>query len=633
MQRRLLPISIFVKRLFVKPLFIRRPCLVRLFPVQPILFLLAGLFSISMVSAQDDKGYQWWDPAANSFPVVEGQAWPKEVKAPYDRFPARAEKTVRSAVWNLSMNAAGLYIKFRTNASNITIRYAVKGAQAMPHMPATGVSGIDLYAIDIDGNWVWAPGKYSFGDTVEYRFSSLKPVAGLGRDCEYRLFLPLYNTVNWLRIGVPRETSFNPIALQPEKPVVIYGTSIVQGGCATRPGLAWTSILERVLDRPLFNFGFSGNGKLESAVIDLLTEIDAKIYVLDCLPNMTPGGGLKADEVAERLIAAVKEIQAKRPGTPILMVEHSGSGTDRIIDTTHYNDFEAVNNTFRKVFARLVSEGVKNIYSLSNKEIGLDIDATVDGVHPNDWGMMLYANACEKKIRSILKEETGKASTEIPVMQTRDGYDWRARHDSIIALNKQAPPRNCILVNSIIHYWGGRPAAPLHRGADSWDKYLEPAGLRNQAYGWDRIENVLWRVYHEELDGFAARHVILMIGTNNLELNSDAEIIAGLHRLIGAIKVRQPAATILVSGIFPRRDMEKRIVNLNKEIAGLVETQGDKKKAEKHNVKNQLVFINPGRILLNNQGKIEESLFIDGLHPNAVGYGKLAPVLASYLKD
>ncbi|MDR3713694.1 MAG: SGNH/GDSL hydrolase family protein [Puia sp.] len=605
------------------------------------LFLLICLIPAGRLSAQGYKDYRWWDPAANAFPVIEGQGWPKEVKNPYDRLPARAEQTVRPAVWNLSRNTAGLYIKFRTNTPDIVVRYKVDGAQAMPHMPATGVSGVDLYAIDIDGNWVWAPGKYSFGDTIEYHFSNLKPVAGSGRDCEYRLFLPLYNSVSWLRVGIPAGNSLHPIPLQPEKPVVVYGTSIAQGGCATRPGLAWTALLERKLDLPLLNLGFSGNGKLETPVVDLLTEIDAGIYVLDCLPNMTPGGDLSAEEVERRLVAAIKEIQAKRPGTPILLVEHSGSGTDRIIDTSHYNHFEAVNNISRKVFARLTAEGVKDIYSLSTKEIGFDIEATVDGVHPNDWGMMLYANAYEKKIRAILKQETGSLSTEMPVMQTRDGYDWRARHDSILLLNRERAPRNCILANSIIHYWGGRPVAHLQWGADSWDRYLEPLGLRNQGYGWDRIENVLWRVYHGELDGYNARYVILMIGTNNLGTNSDTEIVAGLRRLIGAIQYRQPAASILVSGIFPRRGMEGRIVKLNRQIEALALSgtggksgiTGQAGGAGMPDTGGRTVYIDPGLIFLNGHGKIDEGLFSDGLHPNADGYRKLAPVLAGYLKD
>ena len=122
--------------------------------------------------SQSTKDYKWWNPADNSFPVIEGQAWPYEVKEKYDRFPARAEKVLNPNVWNISHSSAGLYIKFKTDASDIVVRYAVqnKGSLAMPHMPATGVSGIDLYAIDHNGKWVWAQGSFSFSDTIEYRF-------------------------------------------------------------------------------------------------------------------------------------------------------------------------------------------------------------------------------------------------------------------------------------------------------------------------------------------------------------------------------------------------------------------------------------------------------------------------------
>src|SRR5690606_29514199 len=239
--------------------------------------------------AQTTDAYTWWNPAANSFPVVEGQAWPKEVKSFYDRLPARAEQTVRNAVWDLSRHSAGLYIKFRSNAGNIMVRYGVasKGNFAMPHMPATGVSGVDLYAIDHSGNWRWAPAKYHFSDTITYQYANIEVDRQFkGRDCEFRLFLPLYNAVSWMEIGVPEDNTFIPLPLSEEKPIVVYGTSIAQGGCASRPGMAWTAVLQRQLDYPLINLGFSGNGRLEKPVIDLMTEIDAKIYVLDCLPNL-----------------------------------------------------------------------------------------------------------------------------------------------------------------------------------------------------------------------------------------------------------------------------------------------------------------------------------------------------------
>jgi len=573
--------------------------------------------------SQNINEYKWWNPADNSFPVIEGQAWPEEVKNKYDRFPARAVETLNPNVWNISHSSAGFYIKFTTNASDIIVRYVVqnKGSFAMNHMPASGVSGIDLYAIDHSGKWVWAQGRFSFADTIEYRFSNLEvDHVFAGRDCEYRLFLPLYNAVQWMQVGVPIDKNFAPMPLSLDKSIVVYGTSIAQGACATRPGLAWTAILERKLDRPLINLGFSGSGQLEKSVIDLMTEIDAKLYILDCLPNLTAGAGFTGDEVEKRIRLSVNLLQQKHPSIPILLVEHSSGNTAGIIDTAKHNEYENVNNVLRKVSQQLKKEGIQNIYLLGNKDINLDIDATVDGLHPNDIGMILYANAYEKIIREILHEPAGYISTTIPVTQSRDGYyDWRERHAEILKLNKTNPPASVILANSIIHYWGGEPKAPLSRGAEAWNKYLQPLNVGNLGFGWDKIENVLWRVYHDELDGFDARNVLVMIGTNNLTENSDEEIITGLKNLVEQIEIHQPKAIVLLSGILPRRTMEQRIFVLNKGIAKL--------SALLH-----VQYINPGTVLLNNKGKIDESLFEDGLHPNAFGYEKLGAQLTISLR-
>ena len=573
--------------------------------------------------AQNNDGHTWWNPAMNDFPAVGGQAWPKEVKSPYDRFPERAQRLLNPNVWNISHSNAGLYLGFTTDAADIVVRYTVqnKGSFAMSHMPATGVSGIDLYAIDHNGNWVWAPGSFSFGDTIVYRFSHMEADHEFtGRNNEYRLFLPLYNAIGWMEIGVPVNKSFTALPVQPEKPIMVYGTSIAQGACASRPGMAWTAILERALDRPVINLGFSGSGRLEKPVIDLMTEIDAALYVLDCLPNLTAGAGFTEEEVAARIRAAISGLQEKHSSVPILLVEHSSGNTLRIIDTARYNEYRKVNEVLRKVFNALKADGVKNIYLLGNKAIDLDIDATVDGLHPNDIGMKKYADACEKTIRVILHEPKRMYSTTVPVRQSRDGYyDWRSRHAAVLALNKTTPPVNIILANSIIHYWGGSPAAPISRGADSWDKYLAPLGTRNLGFGWDKIENVLWRVYHGELDGYAARHVVVMIGTNNLSSNSNEEIIEGLRMLVEAVKQRQPGADVLLSGLLPRRNMENRIAVLNRAIAGLALSLHTR-------------YINPGKVLIDGKGKIDESLFGDGLHPNATGYQKIARELAPWLE-
>src|SRR5690554_5877262 len=152
----------------------------------------------SFAFAQMGEKLKTWNPISETQPVVEGQAWPGEVEDFYDRLPERAQQEVRREVWNLSKNSAGLQIRFKTNANNIEIKYVVSGRLQMPHMPATGVSGVDLYAKDKDNQWIWAAGKYSFGDTIIYKFTDLQSSTSTSR--EYTLYLPLYNSVKWLEI-------------------------------------------------------------------------------------------------------------------------------------------------------------------------------------------------------------------------------------------------------------------------------------------------------------------------------------------------------------------------------------------------------------------------------------------------
>jgi lysophospholipase L1-like esterase len=566
--------------------------------------------------SQLPTAYTWWDPAKNNFSSIEGQAWPNEVKDPYDRLPARAEKNVRKPVWDLSHNSSGLMIRFMASTPEIIVRYQVANNAALPIMPATGMSGVDLYAINSDGDWLWCTGRYSFGDTIEYHFSGLDPNdAYHNKGREYRMYLPLYNTVLWMKIGVPQDAVFTPLPPRIDKPIVVYGTSIAQGGCASRPGMAWTSILGRKSGRPVINLGFRSNGKLEKELIGLLAEIDAKIYVLDCLPNMTA-----SEETKQRIKASVIRLQQKRRDVPILLVEHAGY-SDGLIKTASRKEYTDLNKIMKDAFRELISNGVKNIFLLTMEEINLDIDCTVDGVHPSDLGMLRYADAYEKKIRVILNEPEGIFSTTKPRTQNRDAntYDWETRHNELMALNRSDPPQIVFIGNSIVNYWSGRPPAKFSRGVDSWNKFFEPIGVRNFGFGWDRIENVLWRVYHDELDGYSAKQIMIMIGTNNLQLNSDVEITAGLKMLVTAIEKRQPAADILLIGLLPRRDLEPRIIRLNKEIAKL--------SAAMH-----IGYADAGKLLLKKDGKINESLFSDGLHPNEAGYWKVAERIKPYLK-
>lgn len=578
-----------------------------------------GLFVCQFAAAQSAVEYTTWNPAADTLNVLEGRAWQGRGNDFYNRLPAAAEQQVRRDVWDLSRNSAGLQLRFHSNAKEIVIRYTVGGSLQMYHMPATGVSGLDLYSKTINGSWLWAAGKLTLGDTLVYRFSNLSGNDEHVGNREYFLYLPLYNTVKWMEISVPKESLFKPLPVRKEKPVVVYGTSIAQGACATRPGLAWTNILARKLDRPVVNLGFSGNGRLEKEVLDYIAAVDAKLYVLDCLPNLI-GTYTENGELKKRLIASVSMLQQKRPGVPILLAAHDGY-TDEGINAVRRNDYQAANAVLKLVFDSLVNAGVKNIYFLPKEAFSQDIESMVDAVHPNDIGMMHYADAYNKEIRAILHETGGTLSTTIPVTQRRDAntYDWETRHNAVIQYNRSHPPATVFIGNSITHFWGGEPASVRVNGRNAWEKYFGAKQVTNMGFGWDRIENVLWRVYHGELDSIAPRQLVLMIGTNNLQYNSDQEIAAGLEYLIKAIREKQPSVSILVMGIFPRRKMEERVVAVNKLIAKMA--AGAK-----------VSFADAGPLLLQKDKKIDESLFSDGLHPNEAGYDKLGNFITQRLK-
>jgi lysophospholipase L1-like esterase len=503
-------------------------------------------------------------------------------------------------------------LRFRANAGEIKVRYVVEGRQALPHMPATGVSGLDLYAISSDGDWRWCTAKYAFGDTIEYHFRNIEPNDNyhkLGR--EYRLYLPLYSPVKWMEIGVPEGSLFTPLAVRSDKPIVIYGTSIAQGACASRPGMAWPTILSRKLDHPLLNLGFSGNGRLEPEVLSMINEIDATVFILDCLPNLVNPEDYPLDTVYTRVLNAVKMIRQKHPATPIVLAEHAGY-TDEAINPSSRKRYSVVNEVIQKAYAQLRAEGVMYLYLIPKSDFGQDIETMVDGTHPNDLGMMRYAQGYEKSLRNILREPQGEVSTTRPIIQMREpgNYDWEARHREILRMNRENPPSVVLIGNSITHYWGGLPKGPIARGAESWKETFEPRNTLNMGYGWDRIENVLWRVYHGELDGYKAKQIYVMIGTNNFQLNSNEEILTGWRMLIEAIKLRQPEATLTMVGVYPRQQQENRVRDLNLQLAQL--TQDMKVK-----------YLDAGKILLKSDGTINEALFTDGLHPNTEGYNRL----------
>lgn len=557
----------------------------------------------------------WYNPVADSLLPVQGRAWNAETGKVYQRLPQRAQQLVRKPVWDLSLQTAGLYVKFYTNAPQIQVKYQVTGGFSMPHMPATGVSGVDLYTMDCNGQQYWCAGNYQFGDTVRYTYHDLTYRNTHDKGNEFTLYLPLYNGVKSLQIGVPEGSRFDFVRPSAEKPVVIYGTSIAQGACASRPGMAWTNILQRQLDMPVVNLGFSGNGQLDEDFFKLLSEIDAAMYVIDCMPNMTND---RAALIRPRLEKGIRLLRSKSKA-PILLVEHDGYMGFYASDKKG-EDFRKTNEALRAVYESMKDEA-GGLYYLTFDELALSMDSQVDGVHATDLGMQQYADAYYRKITDILFPER-KTLSFTPIRQHRDSftYQWVKRHEEILEYNATVQPEIVMLGNSITHFWGGLPYEPRRVADEVWQKLFKGKSVVNLGYGWDRIENVQWRILHGELDGFSAQKIFMMMGTNNLDINSDEEIIRGIKETVALIAGKQPQAELYVVKILPRRDREERLAVLNAQL----------EKAFAGNASVRVLDVSD--VLVGKDGKIDERLFSDGLHPNRDGYKRIASRLKSYVK-
>jgi lysophospholipase L1-like esterase len=315
---------------------------------------------------------------------------------PFSRLPIRVEDLVREPVWELAQHTAGISVRFVTDSPRVAVRWPLLSESlAMDHMPATGVSGLDLYLRDGE-RWRWAAvGRARKAPTNESDLISEAPP----ETREYLLYLPLYNGLESLEIGVTPGSEIAAAAPWPEerrRPLCFYGTSITQGGCASRPGMAYPAILGRRLARPTVNLGFSGNGRMDPELADLLGEIDAEVYVLDC------GGNMTTEWITERTVPFIRALREARPDTPIVLIE-TVEYQDAWHLTSRRESIDASNSATRAAHAELVAEGVTGIHLVACADfLGDDSEATVDGVHFTDLGFQRMSDALEPLLRTLI---------------------------------------------------------------------------------------------------------------------------------------------------------------------------------------------------------------------------------------
>jgi len=357
----------------------------RLFPyVIGVLFLTFG----QKVVAQNHINYQYIN--AKNLSVL-GKA---NAETAYHRVSAIERMTLPKQVAELATNSAGINVLFQTNARSISVKWVLDKYKTLWNMTPVAVNGMDLYG--------WNGSKWQYVASARPQADSNQAVLVKNLDRvmrHYRLYLPLYAGVNDLEIGIEAGATIlkaDPKFL-PQKKVVIYGSSITQGASASRPGMAYPSILSRELNVEVFNMGFSGSGKMELPVAEVLARMEADVYVLDCVPNPSPG------EIRERAVPFIKRLRQLKPTIPIVLVE-SIIREDAWWDQQKQSYVRAQNRAFHEAYEQLQGERFTQLYYIpADKLIGDDHEATIDGTHLTDVGFIRLAGQLRPVIQKLLQ--------------------------------------------------------------------------------------------------------------------------------------------------------------------------------------------------------------------------------------
>lgn len=335
------------------------------------------------------------NPAFSVFGLHWHQADGKQLR----RLPERARRQVREEVWRLAQHPSGARLRFKTDSAELRLRLTQPFCE-MTNMCPIGHSGIDLY--------VGEPGQRVYWASVRPDLSAQraeKPYEALlfekaGKTLrDITLYLPPYNSLTALEIGLESCAVLEPpTPYARAKPLVFYGTSITQSGCASRPGNGYVPLLGERLKSDVVNLGFSGNGMGEPEIARLVAEIDAAVFVLDYEAN----AGL--ERMQENLLPFARILRKQHPLTPLLILSkpffskihfmpegHEGARASRAF-------FSSVVETLNREYpgpSRFVDG-----WSLIGPETPC---AYVDGVHPNDYGFAKMAEGLEPVLRELLK--------------------------------------------------------------------------------------------------------------------------------------------------------------------------------------------------------------------------------------
>lgn len=359
--------------------------------MKKVLFLIVilSVFTCDFTFAQDKNESFKYVNAENLMIINKGF---DDTELAFSRLPKDIKSVSREAVWGHGLCSSGIAVRFASNAKKIKARWTLLNNSSMNHMAPTGICGLDIYQLDDKDGWHFAGTARPEGKESESNFGSYP-----GEWREYMVYLPLYDGVTSLEIGVDQDSEITMprknVLVRGQKPVLFYGTSITQGGCASRPGMVYTSILSRKWQKECVNLGFSGNARMDKSMAEAIARVDAEVFVIDCLPNCNPQVIRDSAEVFLRIVADA------HPETPIYMVENVVNMSEYVNpDTAQYYSQKHV--LWKELYKRLRKEGYKNLkYIPRDKLSGNDGEETVDNVHRTDLGFLRMAEGFAKYIK------------------------------------------------------------------------------------------------------------------------------------------------------------------------------------------------------------------------------------------
>jgi lysophospholipase L1-like esterase len=314
----------------------------------------------------------------------------------YRRMPLNPQAKLPEAVDFLANHTAGGQISFQSNTRHLAVKVILTGPADMPHMPSTGQCGFDLYIGSADTQRFHNTTKY---DQKESAYEILLFEHTKTERRHFTLNFPLYQGVKKIEIGLtPKAEIAQPLAYSTEGPILIYGTSITQGGCATRPGMAYSNILSRIFNAEMINLGFSGSGKGEIEVAQSIALIEnPRLFILDFEANQT------SEEHLKTLPPFIQHLREKHPLTSILVLSRPSFARDilypeKVLDREHCCAQKA------EIVKAMAREGDEHIHFLDGSTLqGDDFDeCTIDGAHPSDLGFYRMAKNLEPVVRQIL---------------------------------------------------------------------------------------------------------------------------------------------------------------------------------------------------------------------------------------